>query len=219
MRPSSVFNTIVAHRFLVDANESNEDTIHEMRLCLLSFIKMAVKFNPYSLLTTMDQCALDAKGNLKDASEIQWYNDKDDNDPISRQLTGEGTGCRPKRNAVPAGKLRDPNNTEKPGIASQKKAVKQYRVTQAKVSTSSSIPSQPVSLPATQATHAGVLTAANSQISLEQPSSYESRATVATKRQISSVSVHSGDDDDETTGEGNERPMKKKGDYSNCYQM
>lgn len=93
--------------------------------------------SPPSCHTVMAQCAMDTNGNLKDASEIDWYHDQDDANPIPRQPPGETSGCRPQRNAILTEKLRDPNNMEKPGLTSHKRAVEQYRATQTKASTAS----------------------------------------------------------------------------------
>jgi hypothetical protein len=175
----------------------------------------------------MDQCALGTDGRLKDASEIKWYNDADDVDPIPSKPTGENTGRRPQRNAPLTGKLRDPNNAEKPGLAFQKKAVEQYRAAQTAVSTSGPIPSQATSLrseqplpPTTQtkippSVTRGVEETASLQPSLEEPLSTGARVAVALKRQFSDVLAQSGDDG-EAAGDERERPTKKKGQYLFC---
>ena len=38
-----------------------------------------------------DSCTLDAHGNLKDASEIAWFNDGDDNVAMGDTFSGAGT--------------------------------------------------------------------------------------------------------------------------------
>jgi hypothetical protein len=39
-----------------------------------------------------EQCALDPHGNLRDASDIVWYNDKDDLEPILGSSVNSVTG-------------------------------------------------------------------------------------------------------------------------------
>ena len=165
----------------------------------------------------MAQCAMDTNGNLKDASEIDWYHDQDDANPIPRQPPGETSGCRPQRNAILTEKLRDPNNMEKPGLTSHKRAVEQYRATQTKASTASgsSISVQTTSpkqsplppVPTKERTD----DAAGAQTSLDPPLLSGIRA--ATKRWISSVLVPSEGDGDigETIHDEHERQAEKKG--------
>ncbi|KAG1888799.1 hypothetical protein F4604DRAFT_1674418 [Suillus subluteus] len=51
-----------------------------------------------------DQCGLGADGTLLDASQIQWYNDPDDDTPLPP------AACRSTHIPHPAPKLVDPNN-------------------------------------------------------------------------------------------------------------
>jgi hypothetical protein len=93
----------------------------------------------------MSQCALDADSNLKDASEIEWFNDPDDDTPI----WPAGARC-PQHNVGLTEKLKDLYNVKAPGLISQKKAVEWYRATQVfhpgyttKIMSSTSLAPQP----------------------------------------------------------------------------
>lgn len=68
----------------------------------------------------MSDCAVGPDGNLLDASEIVWFNDPDDETPLS---TAKGLGNRspspkiagsrrPQRAVRPSAKASDPNNAE-----------------------------------------------------------------------------------------------------------
>ena len=71
----------------------------------------------------MAQCTLDADGNLKDASKIDWYYDTNDLESILKPTTRDSSH-HPQHNTVLAEKLKDLNNVQTPGLVFQQKAVK-----------------------------------------------------------------------------------------------
>ncbi len=91
----------------------------------------------------MSQCALGPDGDLRDASEITWYHDIDDAHPISGPTTAQSVGHCPQHTAHLTERLRDPNNTEAPGLVSQRKAVERYRAAQATIQASTSTSGTP----------------------------------------------------------------------------
>ena len=111
--------------------------IYVSQFFFLSCWFITASSSPPSCHPIMAQCAMDADGNFKDALENDWYHDQDDANPIPRQPLGETSGHCPQCNAILTEKLRDPNNVEKPGLTSHKRAVEQYRAAQTKASTAS----------------------------------------------------------------------------------
>ncbi len=146
----------------------------------------------------MSQCALGPDGDLRDASEITWYHDIDDAHPISGPTTAQSVGHCPQRTAHLTERLRDPNNTEAPGLVSQRKAVERYRAVQATIQASTSTSGTPSTR------------TIQSSYDNSTGSSSGHLVAVAKKRCISSVSVHSEDDSDSAF----EQPTTKKGEHT-----
>jgi hypothetical protein len=73
-----------------------------------------------NMSTSTTNCALGADGELLDASEICWYNDADDDKPMSAVPTQT---TRPRREAIPTARLTDAN-AEKPLLKSHQAAIK-----------------------------------------------------------------------------------------------
>ncbi|KAF8869623.1 hypothetical protein BD779DRAFT_1456980 [Infundibulicybe gibba] len=67
-----------------------------------------------------DQCALDAGGNLKDASEIQWFHDKDDLTPIIPQPGFTNNACGLKNPIYYFYRIVDHDAQGRPGNAGDK---------------------------------------------------------------------------------------------------
>lgn len=89
----------------------------------------------------MSGCAVGPDGQLLDADKIQWYNDADDDIPISTasKPTTSALNSRPVRTRMPAAKLLG-DNAERPLLASHRQAI---RAQQERAAKTDALPATP----------------------------------------------------------------------------